>query len=102
MAEQQEYTYTAVFPLVRHATSFVENTNCEGNYIVAGTLQRKGRTVTWKSTRAPLHSKGGASFYESYIWSMAERVGAYGSAPQGKKATIQCDDGRVYNCPAEY
>jgi hypothetical protein len=92
-------SFKAAFPLMDRAVRFewrlVES--AEGNYVVPGSIERKGRMVTWRSDDPHPERMG----YESLLWSFAELVGYYGS-DQRRKAKLSQDDGRPIVCPMSY
>lgn len=74
--------FTAVFPKVAYAVSFVENLRNPGNWVT--NVVQKGRTVTWDSdtSRWPAdYSKFDA------LQDALERAGYFGSE-QSRKATV--------------
>jgi hypothetical protein len=75
---------TAVFPLVRDAVAFVARLSEEPGkwWYVDGSLKLTGKTVTWTADeRATAH-------FGEYVMDMLGTVGYYGSAPTGRKATL--------------
>ena len=76
----------AKFPKARQAAEFAERIAGPGWRVADGTLKRTGLIVTWTGV-APNRAE--------YLEDMRGTVGYFGSAPQGRKATLN-----GWACPA--
>jgi hypothetical protein len=97
----------AEFVLVRHAVAFRDRLTEKGRSAspaeawsyVPGSLHQTGRTVTWEWSGQGWseHPDGSRAALRQYLADMLGTVGAHGSAPQGRKATLN-----GVRAPAEY
>lgn len=78
----EDRVFVAQFTKVRDAEAFAVRIAEDGWYVVPGSIERKGRTVTfaWDG-----RGEGGRS---QHFQDMLETVGYFGSPPQGPVATL--------------